>query len=676
MEKEEAKKRLEKLKEAINHHRYLYHVLDRQEISDAALDSLKHELKKLEDKFPEFITPDSPTQRVGGKPLKEFQKIKHRFPMLSLEDVFSEEEFGEWMARVKKFLNIKHEPPFIVELKFDGLALSLVYKNGVLKTAATRGDGIVGEDITQNAKTIEAIPLKLEVCQKDSLKKEFVKNLEKIISFGEIEIRGEIVITRKNFEAINKEQQKGGGRIFANPRNLAAGSVRQLDPKITASRRLDFHAYDIVADFGQKYHSEEHKILPALGFKTDGLAKVFSNLEEFFVFRKKIEKEREKIPYQIDGIVATIDENALFEKAGVVGKAPRGAVAFKFAPKEATTIIENAIFQVGRTGTITPVAALKPVKIEGVKISRATLHNFDEIKKIDVRLGDTVIVGRAGDVIPEVRSVLKELRTNREKEIELPKKCPLCGNPVIKQGVFYRCPNKNCPAVKRERIDHFVSRAAFDIEGLGPKIINQLLDGGLIQDGADLFELKEGDLLPLERFAEKSAKNLVEAIKRRKEIELPKLLMSFGILHVGSQTSEDLAQHFCSLEKIKKAGIEELRKIRNIGEVAAKSVYDWFRDDYNQKFLVKLLKRVKIKKCRPAGGKLKGLTFVVTGAFQNFSREGIKEFIRKRGAKTSESVSKETNYLIIGENPGAKSVKAKKLGIKIISEQELLKMVK
>ncbi|MBI2609851.1 NAD-dependent DNA ligase LigA [Candidatus Giovannonibacteria bacterium] len=673
--KSEAKERIGKLKKAINKYRYQYHVLNKSEISPEALDSLKHELKLLEEQYPDLVTSDSPTQRVAGEPLKAFKKIMHRRPMLSLEDIFSKEEFSDWEARINKLLGSKKTPELFAEMKFDGLATSIFYKNGVLEYAATRGNGLVGEDVTQNIKTIEAIPLALEVHSEVSpfLK----KNIERVIEKGELEIRGEVIITKKAFEKINSAQKKKGGIVYANPRNLAAGSLRQLDPKITAERHLDFHAWDIVDEIGQRAHSEEHAILEALGFKTDKGAGIISEPENLFKMLEKIGQEREKLAYEIDGVVVQVNDNEIFRRLGVVGKAPRGAIAFKFSPKEATTIIKDILIQVGRTGKLTPVAILEPVQIGGVTVSRASLHNEEEIKRLGLKIGDTVIVGRAGDVIPDVKKVLPELRRGKEREFHMPRTCPVCGREVKKEeGTPLRfCTNKKCPAKHRENLYHFVSRGAFDIDGLGPKIINALLDQGLIQDAGDLFDLKEGDLSPLERFGDKSASNLVSAIKDKSKITLPRFLVALGILHVGEETALDLANHFVTLEKLRKASLEEINDIPNVGEVVAKSIFDWFRDDYNKKFLEKLLKRIEIERCHAPTGKLKGLTFVITGTLETLSREEAKARIKELGGKTSESVSKETDYVVVGSEPGLKFEKAKKLGVKVIDEKDFLKII-
>jgi len=486
-------------------------------------------------------------------------------------------------------------------------------------------------------------------------------------------VRGEVFIPKKEFEKFKT--------VYANPRNLAAGSVRQLNPKITASRHLDSFAYDLITNFGETTHQEKHKILKTLGFKTNPYNKYCRNLKEGFKFHKDIQKIREKIPYEIDGIVVIVNSNKIFEKLGVVGKAPRGAIAFKFPGRQATTIVEDIKVQVGRTGALTPVAYLKPVQVGGVTISRATLHNEDEIKKLGVKIRDTVIVERAGDVIPDIIKVLLELRTGKEKEFKMPKRCPVCGSKVVKpEGeVVSRCLNPNCFAQKREYFCHFISKGAFDVEGLGSKIINQLMEEGLVSDPADLFELKEGDLSPLERFAEKSAENLIKVIQSKKEITLPRFIYALGIRNVGEETALDLAEHFEGLEKLQKANSEELENIKDIGPVVAKSIYGWFRQKKNIEFLRKLEKlgiHIIYYKLPTTNYKLKNKTFVLTGALESMTRDEAKEKIRDLGGEISESVSKETDYVIVGSEPGSKYDKAKKLGIKTINEKEFLKIIK
>jgi DNA ligase (NAD+) len=667
MTKEEAKQRIEKLKKVISHHRYLYHVLNRQEISDAALDSLKHELYQLEQKFPEFITPDSPTQRVAGAPLEGFAKVKHEVPMLSIEDVFSEKELLDWEDYLKRLQPSLYPFEYFAELKIDGFAITLIYEDGILKCGATRGDGRTGEDVTQNLKTIESIPLKLRECR-------YLTS-----SMKRIEIRGEVYMTKKAFEKVNQERKEKGEPLYANPRNLAAGSIRQLDPKLAASRPLEFLAYDLVTDLGQKAHFEEHQILKTLGFKTDSSARICQNLKEVIGLWRKIVRERATLPHLIDGVVVMVNDNNLFDKLGVVGKSPRGMRAFKFSPKQATTILKDIKLQVGRTGAITPVAYLKPVEVGGVTVSRATLHNEEEIKRLGVKIGDTVIVGRAGDVIPGVIKVLPKLRTGQEKKFQMPTTCPVCGRKLVRKvkEVVWRCENPDCQARRREFLYHFTSKKAFDIEGLGPKIIDQLMDESLISQPPDIFELKEGDLLPLERFAEKSSQNLVRAISKSKEITLSRFVYSLGIRHIGEETAIDLARYFGSIDELKKASREELEKIPDIGEKVSESIYNWFQQKSNQKLIDDLIKvGVKILPPETIGKKLQGITFVITGTLELMSRAEAEKKIRLQGGHPTNSVSKQTDYLIVGKEPGSSKLeRAKELRVKTIGEREFLEMI-
>src|SRR3989344_4278012 len=690
MPKEEIRKRVKKLKEVINRHRYLYHVLDKQEISDQALDSLKKELHDLEQKNPELITLDSPTQRVAGKPLKEFKKIKHQERMLSFNDAFSKEDMTDWQKRFLKLLteNEKEEVDFYCELKIDGLAIELVYDSGVLKTGSTRGDGSIGEDITQNLKTVQAIPLEIRSIKEvvEELEKENLKNIADNINkkgLKNVVVRGEVFISKKEFEEINKIQSNKGLPLYANPRNIAAGSVRQLDPKIKASRHLDSFAYELITDFGQTTHEEKHKILKALGFKINKNNQYCKSLKEVFLFHNYWQEKRKKLEYEIDGVVVIVNNNKVFEKLGVVGKAPRGAIAFKFAQSQSTTQVLDIQVQVGRTGAMTPVAILKPVQISGITITRATLHNEDEIKRLGVKIGDTVIVGRAGDVIPDIIKVLPELRTGKEKHFKMPDFCPSCNQKLEKSKTeaLWRCNNPKCFARKKRAFYHFVSKGAFNIEGLGSKIIDKLLNDGLIQDQSDLFELKEGDIVGLERFAEKSAENLVKSILEKKEITLAKFIYALGIRNIGEETSIDLANNFGSIEKLKKAEFKDFESILNIGPIVAKSVYEWFRDADNLKLLSKL-ERAGIKIKNPVLSKvsankeiLKGKIFVLTGSLKTMTRDEAQEKIRNLGGDISSSVSAKTNYLLAGEEPGSKMNKAEKLGVKIIDEEEFLKMI-
>jgi len=668
--KQEIKQRIEKLRAVINHHRYLYHVLDKQEISDAALDSLKKELLDLEQKYPEFITPDSPTQRIGGKALKEFKKFKHLQRMTSFNDAFSKEDMEDWQTRFLKLLTETEQNKinYYCELKIDGLAIELIYKDGFLQTGSTRGDGNIGEDITQNLKTVEAIPLRVIPAEAGiQIPREFI-------------VRGEVFISKKEFERINKEQKEKGLPIYANPRNIAAGSLRQLDPKITSGRKLDSFAYELLTDFGQTTHEEKHKILKDLGFKTNKHNKFCKNLDEVLQFREHWIKAREKLDYEIDGVVVLVNNNDIFEKLGIVGKSPRGGIAFKFPQSQATTKVLDIKLQIGRTGAVTPVAILEPVQVTGITISRATLHNEDEIGRLGLKIGDTVIVGRAGDVIPEIVGVLPELRTGTEKSFKMPTHCPSCGSKLIKGDgeALLRCPNLKCFARLRRNFYHFVSRSAFNIDGLGPKIIDRLLDEGLIQDVSDLFELKEGDLVVLERFAEKSAENLVKSISEKKEISLSRFIYALGIRNIGEETAIDLANKFGSIEKIKNAKLEDFDDILDIGPVVAKSIYEWFNDKDNLKLVDRLEKvGVRILKNKPKieNQKFKNLTFVLTGGLENMTRDQARAKIREFGGDISESVSSKTDFVVEGKEAGSKAEKAKKLGVKILSEQEFLKML-
>lgn len=721
MNKTEAKNRIEKLKKSIEHYRYEYHVHDRSPISDAALDSLKKELFDLEMQFPDLITPDSPTQRVGGEPLKEFNKVKHPTPMVSFNDAFSEEDMRDWLERLENYLGhpvIKrddtafpkpsqpneHGVPqsgtseartsergagrakrveesssasvFYCELKIDGLAIELRYENGVFVQGATRGDGLTGEDVTQNLKTVEAIPLQIK--SSDS-KYSLPKNLI---------VRGEVFLTKKEFDRINRQQEKIGGKPYANPRNVAAGSIRQLDPKVTAGRKLDSFQYDIVSDLGQKMHEDEHVILKSFGFKTNPNNKHTDSLEEVFEFHRYWAKHRERLPYEIDGIVVIVNDNRNYEDGGIIGKAPRAAIAYKFAAREATTIIEDIQIQVGRTGALTPVAVLKAVQVGGVTITHATLHNADEIKRLDARIGDTVIVSRAGDVIPKITKVLVDLRPRGSREFSMPKKCPVDESPVVRDGVAYKCSNKNCGARHREGLYHFVSRPAFNLDGMGPKIIDRLLDEGLISDAADIFTLQKGDIEVLERFGEKSAENIINEINQKKVISLSRFIYSLGILHVGEETARLLAGKLKSengkwsikeiSNHLRVLSLEKLQEISDIGPIVAKSIHDWFKDSRHVRLMEKFDKvGVEIE---DQSGNLKpqtlsGLSFVLTGSLETIARDAAKEKIRQLGGEVNESVSKNTSYVVVGSEPGSKFEKAKKLGVRILNEKEFLSLL-
>ena len=663
MDKPEAKERIQKLRSLISHHQHLYHTLDEPEISDASFDALAHELADLEKEFPDLATSDSPTQRVGGKPLKQFRKVEHVSRMYSLNDAFSQEDVEKWLERLSN-LDIQNIPEFYCDLKMDGLAVELKYVDGIFVQGSTRGDGLMGEDITQNLKTIEAIPLKLKGAPS-----------------GEVYIRGEVFLTKKEFARINKEQEEKGGKIYANPRNTAAGSLRQLDPSITANRKLNFYAYDLIgANNNLETKADKYKILSTWGIGTNPDGKVVSTVIEIQKFRDHWEKEREKLDYELDGIVVTINDNRLYEQAGVVGKAPRGSIAYKFAPREAQTIVEDIQVQVGRTGALTPVAHLRPVSIGGTTVSRATLHNIDEIKRLGVKIGDTVMVGRAGDVIPDIISVLIELRTGKEKDFRLPKKCPVCSAPIKKDEgqVASYCPNLDCPARQRETIYHFCSRNAMNIDGVGPAIVDALMDAGLVQDYADLFSLKVEDLQNLDRFAEVSSANVIKAISDRKAISLSRFIYALGIMQVGEETARVLAQHFQTFDKFTSATEEELTAVEGVGPVVSASIIEWFKRPYHKKVLTKFEKNgLKILPEKIiAKGKLSGRTFVITGTLDSMSREEAGQKIRSLGGKVSSSVSKETSFVLAGADPGSKYDKAKKLGVRILDEKEFLDLIK
>lgn len=689
----EAKTRVKKLRQLINKYRYAYHVLNQELISAEALDSLKQELFKLEQQWPELVTPDSPTQRVGGEPLKEFQKVRHRLPMLSFNDALTETDLDSFEERIKRLLPAGVSFDYYVELKIDGLAIKLIYQNGLLVTGATRGDGYVGEDVSQNLKTIEAVPLSLQPLpavlkqlKAFRLDQSIIQSVQAHYA-GEIEVRGEVFMSRSELERLNSERQRRGEPLFANPRNAAVGSLRQLDPRITASRKLDVFMYDLVTDLGQRTHAEEHLILVSLGFKVNPHTIVAANLDEVKAFRASWETRRAELDFDIDGVVVQVNQNSIFDQLGVVGKAPRGAIAFKFSAKQSTTKVRDIVVQVGRTGILTPVAVLEPVEIGGVMISRASLHNEDEIKRLGVKIGDTVIVGRAGDVIPQVLQVLKDLRTGKEKPFVFPKFCQVCGTKVVKAGAYYRCPNRNCLAFRRQQVYHFVSKAAFDIDGLGPKIIDKFFETGLIQDAADLFTLKEGELRGLEGFEVVSEKNLLTAIRAKKKIPLPRFIYSLGILHIGEANARVVAKFFSQFGQIRtpldfwRIGVKlpqaKYENIMGFGAKIAASLANFFQDKRNQKFLEKLDQvGISIVEEEQTDGQLVGQVFVFTGELKNYTREEAKNLVRSLGGEASETVSKKVNYVVVGQNPGSKLATAKKLGVKIIDEAEFEKLIR
>ncbi len=656
----QVKERIEKLSKQINELRYRYHVLDDPSVTDQIYDSLTQELVELENAYPQFKLKNSPTGRVGGVALDKFEKITHEHRMLSLNDAFSFEEVMDWEKRLRKILP-DEEWDYFCELKFDGLAISLRYEKGDLAIAATRGDGFVGENVTHNVKTIQSVPWEIDI-KKD------------------LEVRGEAIMTKDAWETLNKQQEKEDKPPYANTRNAAAGSIRQLDPKITSSRKLQYYAYDIVTDLGLKTHEDIHAKLKEFGFKTSSYQKRAKNLSEVLKFYEEINKLRDKLPFGIDGIVVSVNQVDLLRRFGVVGKAPRGMVAFKFAPEQVTTVVENIFVNVGRTGKLTPVAALRPVFVGGTTVSRATLHNESEIKRLDVRIGDTVVIQRAGDVIPDVVEVLPKLRTGKEKKFNMPKLCPVCKSVVARraagkeESVDYYCENLDCPTKNIRAMEHFVS--AFDIYTVGPKILKRFKDEGLISDIVDLFYLKEEDIQSLERFGEKSAENIVSSIQAHKKITLPKFIYAVGIPHAGEETAFDLAQRFGSIEKLMQASKEELSAIPNIGEVVAQSVYEWFNRKANKDLVHNLIKAgIKIENVKIKSTPLSGKSIVVTGSLDTMSREEAKEAVREAGGDWVSSVSKNTDYVVVGDSPGSKADKAEKLGVKILDEKEFLKLL-
>lgn len=696
MNKQEAKQRIEKLKKEINHHRYLYHVLDKEEISDAALDSLKNELFKLEQEHLEFITPDSPTQRVGGKPLAKFGKVEHSAPMISLFDAFSPEDMRDWENRISKILP-EEVFDYFCELKLDGLAMALIYNKGKFILGATRGDGKVGEDVTQNLRTIDAIPLSLRRPKESELKnigldKAGIEKFWQIFDNGKLEARGEAIMTKKVFNELNEKYGKAGKSQLANPRNAAAGSIRQLDSRLTAERKLDFYAYALAVDLGLERHEQELELLKLIGIKVLKHNKFCHNLDEVFEFHNYWESHKEKLPFYCDGVVVKVNKLALWPRLGIVGKGPRYMMAYKFSAEQATTKVKDVVWQVGRTGTLTPTAMLDPVFVGGVTISRATLHNMDEISRLGLKIGDTVIIERAGDVIPKVVKVLPNLRSGKEKEINVPRRCPQCEGSVekIPGEVAYRCTGKNCYAVNLRRLAHWASKGAVDIEGLGPKIVGQLMDEGLVRDAGDFYRLTVGDLKPLERFAEKSAENLIKAIEEKKIIALPRFIYGLGIRHIGEESAELLAKQITNSERsgqipiseiakfYQKLTVEDLEKLADIGPVVAKSVYDWFRDSHNLALLKKLEQNgvmIKLLKIEKKDLKLANKLFVLTGSLNSLTRDEAKAKIRELGGDISSSVSKNTDFVVAGAEPGNKYDKAKKLGVKIVNEEEFLKMI-
>ncbi len=664
--KEEAKKRIEELRKLIRHHDYLYYVLNKPEISDAEYDKLMRELQQLEEMYPEFITPDSPTQRVGAPPAEEFKTVAHLKPMLSLDNAFNEEEMRRFDERIKRELG-KENVIYTAEPKLDGLSVELVYENGVFVRGSTRGDGYNGEDVTENLKTIRAVPLRL---------REGKYGIPRLLA-----VRGEVIMHIHDFEELNKKLIERGEEPLANPRNAAAGSLRRLDPKETAERPLDIFFYEIMVVEGLKINTQwealEH--LREWGLKTNPLVKRCKNIDEVIEYYNEMKEKREQLSYEIDGIVVKVDNLEDQEKLGIKARSPRWAIAYKFPPREKITQVMDIIVQVGRTGTLTPVALLKPVDVSGVTVSRATLHNFDYIREKDVRIGDWVKVIRAGDVIPEVVEVIKEKRTGKEKVFQMPDKCPVCGSHVVREGAYYRCTGGlSCPAQLKRSIAHYASKGAMDIEGLGPKIVDLLVDKGLVKRISDLYKLTIPDLLRLPGFALKSAKNLIESIEKSKERSLDRFIYALGIPNVGEHMAKVLAERFKTLDNLMNAREIELLAVPEVGPETAKSIVDFFREPRNREEIQRLKElgvKATFEKMEKKEGILKGKVFVFTGALKSFTREEAKRIVEELGGRAVSSVSRNVDYVVVGENPGSKYERAKQLGLKIINEEEFKKLI-
>jgi len=661
-------RRVQKLRDEIARLREAYHTKNAPNVTDDVYDSLNRELRTLLVQYPEFVNENSPENRIAGRPLDKFEKVKHRERMLSLNDVFDEEELRAWEKRTKKLLNENSEIGYFCEVKFDGLAVSLIYKNGKFIQGATRGDGFVGEDITQNLKTINSIPI--------LLKEPYSPYLE---------VRGEALMSKKTLLLLNSKNKEAGKQLFANTRNATAGSLRQLDPQLALERHLDFIAYDTVGSKSHSLnkHSDKHEMLRNLDFKVEKLEAKCDNLKEVIIFIRKFEKIRPNFPYGTDGIVVSVDNLDLQEVLGVIGKAPRYMVAFKYPAERATTIVQDIKINVGRTGVLTPLAVFSPTLVAGSTVSKATLHNLDQIERLGLKIGDTVVIEKAGDVIPKVVEVLTKMRSGGEKKFVMPKICPVCGGAVKKKNVAektdtsvaYYCINPKCKAKDERFLEHFIS--VFEIYELGPKILKRFKDEGLITDVADIFTLKKEDIELLPRFGEKSAENIIREIGIKRKVKLSKFLWALGILHVGEETARDLAINFGTLERLIKANLDEMNEIENIGIAVSKSLYNFFRDKNNLNFIKKLEKNgvIVLKEEKKKNNKFSRLTFVLTGALSNMSREIAKEKIIALGGKVAGSVSKNTSYVVAGLEAGSKLTKAKSLGIKILSGAEFLKMI-
>jgi len=659
------KRKVERLREEIEYHNYRYYVLDQPEISDAQYDRMMRELEKLEEENPDLRSPNSPTQRVGAPPLEAFEIVRHTLPMLSLSNAFDENEARDFDKRVKRFLGSTDKIVYVAEPKLDGLAVELVYERGFLTIGSTRGDGVNGENITQNLRTIKTIPLQL-------IRKE-------IPAPDRLEVRGEVIIRIDKFKELNRKREEAGEPPFANPRNAAAGSVRQLDSKITRQRPLEIYCYGVGEVIGKNFktHWEILQTFPKWGLRTNPHIRRCQSIDEVLDYYHEMNERRENLPYEIDGIVIKVDRLDLQTRLGEISRSPRWALAFKFAPKQETTKILDIVVQVGRTGALTPVAVMEPVRLGGVEVSRATLHNQDEIDRLDVKVGDTVLIQRAGDVIPEVVQVITSKRKGTEKAFRMPSKCPVCGAEVVKEEVIYRCIGLDCPAQLKGRIKHFASKRAMDIDGLGVKLIDQLVDKGLVKDVADLYYIKKDELIALERMADKSAQNIIDAIEKSKTKPLGKFLFALGILHVGETTAEDLANHFPRLDDFFHLSEEDLMEVEGIGPEVSASVVQFFKDKKNRESIERL-KKAGVKLIESKGkekGKLAGKTFVFTGTLKSYGRDEARNLVESLGGTTASSVSKKVDFVVVGEDPGSKLDKARDLGIKTLTEEQFKKMI-
>lgn len=666
--KKQQRRRAEELRDLINRHNYLYYVRNAPEISDSEYDELVGELQRIEEEFPDLVTPDSPTQRVGAPPDEAFQPVRHRHPMLSLDNAFSFEELEAFEGRVRRWL--KQEPAdsidYVCELKIDGVAVALSYSDGLFVSGATRGDGRVGEDITPNLKTVGAIPLRLRLAQPPA----------------ELEVRGEVFLPKDHFARINEARAEAGEPLFANPRNACAGSLRQLDPKVTAERQLDVFLYGIGHKTGETRptHWDMLTFLKEAGFRVNGEIRRAASIEEVFAFCQKWQDKRHNLPYEIDGVVVKVGSLALQERLGATSKAPRWCIAYKFPPEEKTSVVRDIIVHVGRTGAVTPAAIFDPVRVAGSTITTATLHNEDELKRRDIRIGDTVIVRKAGDVIPEVVAPVVSKRTGSERVFDLPTKCPVCGAAVVRPvgEAVARCTGVACPAQRFERLFHFGSRGGMDIEGLGPSVIQTLLEKGLVRDVGDLYYLSKETLKSsIDHFQEKAAENLSEAIEVSKTRGLARLLFSLGIRHVGSHVAEVVAKEFRSLARLRRATSEQLQQIDELGPRIAESIVRFFAEKQNQEVLTKLEKAGLLTEIEGEAGSeiFEGLGFVITGTLEDFSRGQAEDEVKSRGGRVSGSVSRSTDYVVAGANPGSKLKKAQQLGVTVLDENEFKRIL-